>query len=134
MVLIALWHLGGAMSRTGENETAFTGRKSNVLFSVDAIWNNPEATDEVIAYAREFLADMQPYSSGGLYVNFAGLGEEGRTLVKAAYGDNYNRLAEIKRKYDPANFFHMNQNILPEHSEEKDRTSSASITDQSKAD
>lgn len=113
MVLIALWHLGGAMSRVGDEQTAFPGRKSPLLFSVDAIWNNPEDTDEVIAYAREFLADMKPFSSGGLYVNFAGLGEEDGALVKAAYGNNYNRLAEIKTKYDPDNFFHINQNIKP---------------------
>lgn len=113
MVLIAIWHLGGAMSRVDEGETAFTGRKSPFLFSVDAIWSNPKDTDEVISYARGFLADMQSFSSGGLYVNFAGLGEEGRALVKAAYGDNYGRLAEIKTKYDPDNFFHINQNIKP---------------------
>jgi hypothetical protein len=113
MVLIALWHLGGAMSRVGDEQTAFPGRKSPLLFSVDAIWNKPEDTDEVIAYAREFLTDMKPFSSGGLYVNFAGLGEEGGALVKAAYGPNYSRLVDIKQRYDPDNFFHINQNIKP---------------------
>ena len=69
MILIAIWHLGGAMSRVGEGETAFTGRNSSLMLSVDAIWNNPEDSDEVISYAREFLEDMKPFSTGGLYVN-----------------------------------------------------------------
>lgn len=113
MILIALWHLGGAMSRVGDNETAFNGRKSSILLSVDASWNDSDANDEVIKYARNFLSDMKPFSPGGLYVNFAGLGEEGEDLVKAAYGENYKRLSEIKAKYDPGNLFHLNQNIKP---------------------
>ena len=113
MILIALWHLGGAMSRVDDEETAFKGRKSPLLLSVDASWNDPEANDEVIQYAREFLNDLKPFSSGRLYVNFAGFGEEGEDLVKAAYGENYKRLSEIKAKYDPGNLFHLNQNIKP---------------------
>jgi FAD/FMN-containing dehydrogenase len=56
---------------------------------------------------------MEPYSPGGLYVNFAGLGEEGEKLVKEAYGPNYPRLVALKNKYDPTNLFHLNQNIRP---------------------
>jgi FAD/FMN-containing dehydrogenase len=56
---------------------------------------------------------MGKYSSGGLYLNFAGLGEEKEALVKAAYGANYERLAELKAKYDPGNLFRMNLNITP---------------------
>ena len=56
---------------------------------------------------------MKPHSSGGLYVNFAGLGEEGERLVKDAYGENYQRLVALKNKYDPANLFRLNQNIKP---------------------
>ena len=114
MILIAIWHLGGKMSRISDEETAFTGRQSNYLFSVDAIWSDPEANKKVIAYAREFLDDLKAFSPGGLYVNFAGLGEEGENLVKAAYGKNYKRLAAIKTKYDSKNFFCLNQNIKPE--------------------
>jgi FAD/FMN-containing dehydrogenase len=112
-VLIAIWHLGGAMHRVGSTETAFAERQAPFLFSVDAIWDDPKITDDVVAYARAFLAEMEPYSSGGLYVNFAGLGEEGENLVKDAYGANYKRLVALKNKYDPANLFHLNQNIKP---------------------
>jgi hypothetical protein len=112
-VLIAIWHYGGAMARVGVGETAFRGRDSAFLFSVDAIWDDPADTDEVIAYSRAFLADMAPYSSGGLYVNFAGFGEEGEHLVKDAYGASYNRLVALKNQYDPTNLFQLNQNIKP---------------------
>lgn len=113
MILIAIWHIGGAMSRIDDKATAFRGRKSNYLFSVDCVWDDPGADEEVISYARNFLKDMEPFSPGGLYVNFSGFGEEGEQLVKSAYGDNYEKLVKIKRKYDPENIFQMNQNIKP---------------------
>jgi FAD/FMN-containing dehydrogenase len=113
MILIAIWHLGGAMSRIDDSETAFTGRKSNYLFSVDCIWDDFSADDEVVTYARDYLKEMEWFSSGGLYVNFSGFGEEGEQLVKSTYGDNYEKLVKIKRKYDPDNLFRMNQNIKP---------------------
>lgn len=116
MVLVVLWHYGGAMSRVGATETAFTGRDAPYLLSVDAIWQDPQASDEVITYARDFLAAMESYSPGGLYVNFAGLGEEGERLVQSAYGENYGRLAALKAKYDPGNLFRLNQNIRPAQS------------------
>lgn len=79
-----------------------------MLFGTDA-----DDTDKVLAYSRNFLAAMEQFSPGGLYVNFAGLGEEGEALVKAAYGANYERLVALKDKYDPTNLFHLNQNIRP---------------------
>jgi FAD/FMN-containing dehydrogenase len=112
-ILIALWHYGGAMQRVGNTETAFMGREAAILLSVDCIWDDPAKTEEVLAYARAYLAEMEPYSPGGLYVNFAGLGEEGEKLVKAAYGANYERLVALKSKYDPGNLFRLNQNIRP---------------------
>jgi hypothetical protein len=56
---------------------------------------------------------MEPYLKAGLYVNFAGLGEEGESLVRAAYGPNYDRLVAVKNRYDPGNLFRLNQNIKP---------------------
>jgi len=112
-VLIALWHLGGAMHRVGSTETAFPEREAQFLFSVDAIWDDPEISEEVVAYARGYLAEMEPSLKAGLYVNFAGLGEEGESLVKAAYGPNYDRLVQVKNRYDPGNLFRLNQNIRP---------------------
>lgn len=112
-VLIAIWHYGGAMQRVNNSETAFMGREAAFLYSVDCIWDDPAKNDEVVAYARNQLAEMEPYSPGGLYVNFAGLGEEGNALVRSAYGANYNRLVALKDKYDPTNLFRINQNVKP---------------------
>ena len=112
-VLVVLWTFSGAMQRVPSESTAFMGRDAACLLSVDGIWDNPADSDQVIAYARRFLAEMEPYSPGGLYVNFAGFGEEGESLVKAAYGAHYERLVALKNKYDPANLFRLNQNIRP---------------------
>ncbi|MEZ4621382.1 MAG: FAD-binding oxidoreductase, partial [Caldilineaceae bacterium] len=108
MVLVVLWHYGGAMSQVGATATAFTGRDAPYLLSVDAMWRDPQDSEEVIAYAQDFLAAMEAYSPGGLYVNFAGLGEEGERLVQSAYGANYTQLSTLKLKYDPTNLFRLN--------------------------
>ena len=113
MVLVAIWHYGGAMTRKSDTDTAFTGRGAPFLLSVDAIWHDPQDTSNVIAYSRNFLDAVDAHSPGGLYVNFAGLGEEGEALVKSAYGDNYDKLVALKNKYDPSNLFRLNQNIKP---------------------
>ena len=89
------------------------GREAPYLFSVDCIWDDPAKDEEVVSYARDYLAEMEPYSPGGLYVNFAGLGEEGNALVRAAYGANYDRLVALKNNDDPTNLFRINQNIKP---------------------
>jgi FAD/FMN-containing dehydrogenase len=112
-VLVVFWTYNGAMQRVKSAETAFMGREAACLLSVDGIWDDPADTEKVVAYARKFLAEMEPYSPGGLYVNFAGFGEEGEKLVKDAYGANYHRLVALKDKYDPTNLFRLNQNIKP---------------------
>ena len=112
-ILVVLWTYSGAMQRVDKEKTAFMGREAASLLSVDCVWDNPEDNDEVLAYARRFLAEMDAYSPGGLYVNFAGFGEEGEDLVKDAYGSHYARLVVLKNKYDPNNLFRLNQNIKP---------------------
>ena len=110
---IVIWHHGGAMSRTGETETAYAGRDAPFLVTAEASWTDPGQTDEAIGWARELWAAMERYSTGGVYLNFPGLGEEKEALVRAGYGVNYDRLAELKAKYDPGNLFRMNLNITP---------------------
>jgi FAD/FMN-containing dehydrogenase len=80
----------------------------------EASWDDPSLTDDAIAWARDFWDAMGRHSSGGLYLNFAGFGEEKEALVKAGHGANYARLKKVKAKYDPANFFRMNFNIPPD--------------------
>jgi FAD/FMN-containing dehydrogenase len=112
-VLNVIWHYGGALRRVGVSDTAFRGRDAGFLFSVDCIWDDPADSAQVIAYARAYVADMAARSSGGAYVNFAGFGEEGEKFVREAYGANYQRLAALKKRYDPTNLFRLNQNIKP---------------------
>jgi FAD/FMN-containing dehydrogenase len=110
---IVIWHHGGAMSRVGEAETAYGGRDAAFLVTGEVSWTDPAQTDEAIAFGREFWAAMGKHSTGGVYLNFPGLGEEKEALVRAGYGANYERLAALKAKFDPANLFRMNLNITP---------------------
>ena len=111
--LVAVWQLGGAMSRPSAEATAFGKRDAPFLLSFDSTWADARDDALNIAWTRAFWNDMKRFSPGGVYLNFPGLGEEQDELVRAAYGDNYARLAEIKAKYDPNNLFHINQNIRP---------------------
>jgi hypothetical protein len=110
---IVIWHNGGAMSRVGETETAYGGREASFLVTAEASWDDPSLTDGAIAWGREAWDVFGRHSTGGMYLNFAGLGEEKDALVKAGYGGNYERLTQLKAKYDPANLFRMNLNIAP---------------------
>lgn len=110
---IVIWHHGGAMSRVGETETAYAGRDAPFLVTGEVSWADPSQSDEAIAWGREFWGAMERHSTGGMYLNFPGLGEEKEALVRAGYGVNYDRLAALKATYDPANLFRMNLNITP---------------------
>ena len=74
-------------------------------------WEDPADDRRCIAWARDFFKATAPFASGGVYVNFLSADEGDR--VRAAYGPNYDRLAQVKRTYDPANLFRMNPNIAP---------------------
>ena len=99
---IVIWHHGGAMSRVRRVRTPRTAAATPpFLVTGEASWTDPADTDEAIAWGREFWAAMEPHSTGGIYLNFPGLGEEKEALVRAGYGANYERLAALKAKYDP---------------------------------
>ena len=110
---ITIWHHGGAMSCVDEHATAYAGRDAPFLVTGEVSWTDPAQSDEAIKWGRDFWAAMGRHSTGGLYLNFPGLGEEKEELVKAGYGANYERLAALKAKYDPDNLFRMNLNITP---------------------
>ena len=108
--VVALFHLGGAASRVPEDACAYSHRNARHALNINASWTD-EDSDKHITWARDFDAAMQPHSLG-VYVNF--LSNEGQDRVKAAYGaPKYERLVDLKRKYDPTNFFRVNQNIQP---------------------
>jgi FAD/FMN-containing dehydrogenase len=109
---LLLEHVHGAVVRVGVGETAFPHRTEGYNFLILSQWMDPAMTDRCIAWARETYAQMEPFAAPGRYVNYLGDDEPGDP-VAAAYGPNYQRLRELKTKYDPKNFFRMNQNIRP---------------------
>lgn len=108
-----IWHIGGAVTRVSGQESAFHGRQMAFLLSPEANWEHPEDDEANITWLRTFIADMAEFSDGSRYLNFPGFQEEGDQMMRTAFGPNYRRLAELKRKYDPTNLFSLNQNIKP---------------------
>ncbi|GIG60525.1 FAD-linked oxidase [Longispora fulva] len=107
-----LFHLGGAVARPDPADAAFEDRTAEHALNVNAVWQPGEDPDPHIEWARELWSAMAPHATGGVYVNF--LGSEGEERVRAAYGPGkLARLAAVKARYDPTNFFRVNQNIAP---------------------
>jgi FAD/FMN-containing dehydrogenase len=104
--------INGAAHKHRSDETAFSFRDANWAEVIIGVDPDPANKDKITGWARRYWEDLHPYSAGGAYVNF--LMDEGQDHVKATYRDNYGRLAAIKNKYDPENFFCVNQNIRPE--------------------
>jgi len=109
---LLLEHFHGAVARVNVADTAFPHRAEGYNLVVLAEWMEPKDTERCIAWARDTYTAMEPFVGSGRYVNYLGDDETGDPTA-AAYGPNYHRLQEIKKKYDPSNFFHMNQNIRP---------------------
>jgi FAD/FMN-containing dehydrogenase len=103
--------IGGATTRPAPDSTAYPHRDAKFVMNFHGRWENPADDKRCIGWARDFFNATTPFGTGGVYVNFLTADEGDR--VRAAYGANYGRLAQIKRKYDPDNLFHMNQNIAP---------------------
>ncbi|MCE0766835.1 FAD-binding oxidoreductase [Pseudonocardia kujensis] len=106
-----LYPIDGAASRVAEDETAFAyrgGGWAGVIVGVDP---DPANAEEITRWTREYWEELHPTSAGGAYVNF--LMEEGDDRVRASYRGNHDRLTRVKRRYDPDNVFHLNQNIAP---------------------
>jgi FAD/FMN-containing dehydrogenase len=112
---MAIEHISGAVSRVGDNDTAFNHRKSPYNFLIVGIWPNAADNDAHIRWVRDTWDAMQPFSAGAVYVNYLGQSaDEGAERIKEAYGmAKYERLLELKKKYDPTNLFRLNQNINP---------------------
>jgi FAD/FMN-containing dehydrogenase len=104
-------HVGGAMARIPGNATAFPNRDAHFVMNVHTRWQDKAQDAACIAWARHLFEATAPFASGSVYVNF--MPEDESDRVEKAYGTNYRRLAEIKRRYDPGNLFRMNQNIRP---------------------
>jgi FAD/FMN-containing dehydrogenase len=108
---VGLQRMGGAASRVAPSETAFAQRAEQYDFLILSQWGDPRDSERNLEWTRALFAAMQPHLESAAYVN--NLGAEGADRVRAAYGENYSRLARVKRAYDPRNVFRLNQNIIP---------------------
>ena len=108
---IFLAHVGGAMARVASDATAFPNRNAHFVMNAHGRWREKDDDAAGVGWARKLFEAVAPFALGTAYVNF--MPEDESSRVESAYGANYRRLAEIKRRYDPDNLFRMNQNIRP---------------------
>jgi FAD/FMN-containing dehydrogenase len=108
---VFLGALGGATKKPRPDSMAYPHRDAEFVMNVHGRWSDASDDERGIGWSRDFFEATAPFASGGVYVNFLTADEGDR--VRAAYGSNYARLAQVKRKYDPNNLFRMNQNIKP---------------------
>jgi FAD/FMN-containing dehydrogenase len=106
-----MYPINGAAGRVAKGDTAWNYRDSTWAQVIVGVDPEPANRQKITDWARNYWSDLHPYSAGGAYVNF--MMEEGEDRVKATYGDNYSRLTAVKARYDPTNFFRVNQNIRP---------------------
>ena len=104
-----LYPINGAAHRPGRNDTAFSFRDANFAQVIVGVDPDPANNERITSWTKQYWEALHPYSAGGAYVNF--MMDEGQDRIQATYRDNYDRLAAIKKKYDPTNFFRVNQNI-----------------------
>ena len=104
---------GGAYRRVASDENAFGHRDWDYNFLIISRWTDPADAEPNIRWARDLWNAVQPFAAGVVYVNYLEGGQEGANRIRAAYGANYDRLAALKERYDPTNFFRLNQNIQP---------------------
>ncbi|MDQ4040219.1 MAG: FAD-binding oxidoreductase [Actinomycetota bacterium] len=106
-----IWQLGGAVARVDEDQTAFQGRSAGHTFNLSGVTEGPDGFDAQREWVRTFWSALEPHHTS-VYVNF--LMDEGDEGIRRAYGPaKYERLKQLKRRWDPDNFFHLNQNIPP---------------------
>jgi len=106
-------HVHGAVCRVDPNETAFALREEHYALHLTAAWEEGGASQH-IAWLRDCWTALEPFATGEAYLNFMDDPGEEPVLVQTAYGTNYKRLVALKNRYDPGNFFHINQNIKPQ--------------------
>ena len=109
---IFLGQLGGAINRVKADATAYPHRDVEFIMNIHTRWRDAAEDAKCIAWTRKVFEAATPFATGGVYVNFMPE-DEGQRVPKGAYGPNYERLAKLKAKFDPANLFRMNQNIKP---------------------
>jgi FAD/FMN-containing dehydrogenase len=112
MTAILLEHFHGAVTRVGPTETAVPHREPGWNLLITSVWTDPAGTEANIGWTRETFAALQPHFADRRWLNYLG-DDQADDAVRAAYGPNFERLREVKRRYDPDNVFHLNHNIAP---------------------
>lgn len=108
-----VWHVGGAVRNVPAGGSAFNGRQAAFLINPEANWEHPDGDAQNIAWVRGFVSDLERFSDGSRYLNFAGMQEEGQQMMRSAFGSQFDRMLELKRRWDPENLFRLNQNVDP---------------------
>jgi FAD/FMN-containing dehydrogenase len=112
MTSIVFENFHGAVTRVAPSDTPVPHREPGHNFVITSVWTDPATTERNVAWTRDTYAAAEPYFAAGRWLNYLA-DDEAMDGVKAAYGQNYTRLTQIKRKYDPNNLFRLNQNIQP---------------------
>ena len=112
MSSILLEHFHGAVTRVGATDTAVPHREEGWNLLIPSVWTDPAATEENIRWTKESHAAFSEHLVERRWLNYL-TDDQGESAVRAAYGPNWDRLVEVKRRYDPENVFHLNQNIVP---------------------
>jgi FAD/FMN-containing dehydrogenase len=111
---VGFQQLGNAARRVPDDATAFSHREAQYELLMLSMWLDPTAYETNVEWTRRLAEAMYPFTTGRAYINQMGMAaEEGVERIKAAYGTNYQRLVDLKNKYDPTNLFRHNQNIKP---------------------
>ncbi|APU44493.1 FAD-binding oxidoreductase [Streptomyces sp. NPDC056254] len=108
---VHIYPINGACHRVGPQETAFAYRDASFATVIAGMWPDPAENEANTAWVRDYYEATAPHSEEGGYINF--MAEDDQSRIRANYKGNYDRLAEVKRTYDPDNLFHLNQNIQP---------------------
>jgi FAD/FMN-containing dehydrogenase len=112
MSAILLEHFHGAVTRIGPTETAVPHREEGWNLLLPSVWTDPADTEANIAWTRETFAALRPHFATRRWLNYLG-DDQADDAIRAAYGPNYDRLRDVKRRYDPDNVFHLNHNVAP---------------------
>ncbi len=106
-----IYPINGACSRVSPDATAFSYRDAKFATVIAGVWSDPADHEQNVKWVRDYYKALEPHSSAGGYINFMDADDQGR--IRDNYKGNYERLVDIKTKYDPKNLFHLNQNIKP---------------------
>jgi hypothetical protein len=109
---IDVWLMGGALRDEPAGGSAYSGRSAGYLVNPEADWDDPADDEANLAWARQLIKALEPYTTGN-YLNFPGFLEEGEGQLRASFGSHYDRLVDVKTRWDPTNTFRLNHNVPP---------------------